>query len=211
MNRLIVPLAIVGMLALVFAIIGDVGFRDHALPDAGAVVDAAPPPPPPPPPPLPMDMGPAVDVGVPDGPPSVERYYEYGVLNQDPSVLKSFLGRNRFEPIESDAGPAFKDDLGTQLTFRVEGGRITGARADFAENSASATLTGLSWVFSSTRDHIPLHWESDTEPGKAYAGSWRDRFGRTIYYRGALHGGTMEMHGPAWIELSMRPFAPAAP
>lgn len=205
MNRLVVPLAILGMAGFIFLIIGDVGFQAPPVPDVGPV-DAAPPPPPPPPKPIYIaDAAVPMDLAVPEDTPSVESLRTFGVFGRDASFLDEFL-KGDFERVEDRGGPTYKNIEGTLLTFRVEGGKVTGARADFDQKALSATLTGLSWIFSGNRDHIPMHWEGETA-GERYDGRYQDRFGRTYFYRGALQSSGFEgLYGPAWVEISQRAF-----
>ncbi|MCA9543887.1 MAG: hypothetical protein KC613_05835 [Myxococcales bacterium] len=206
MNRLIVPLALVAMAGLIYAVVGGDAFRGGPA-QAPTPADAAPPPPAPPPPPpiVAMDAGVPFDMAVPEDTASVETLRQFGVFGRDAQYLDALL-HGQFDRAEDKGGPTYRSSEGTQVTFRVEGGLVTGARADFGERAMSANLTGLSWIFSGQRDHIPLHWEGSTA-GERYDGSYRDRFGRTVYYRGALQiSGDEGLYGPAWIELSARPF-----
>lgn len=205
MNRLVAPLAVLAMAGLIYAIVGSDSFRGRPVPDA-AVPDAAPPPPPPPQPVITMDSGVPSDMAVPEETASVETLRQFGVFGRDAQYLDEMM-KGHLVRVADKGGPTYRSEAdGTLLTFRVEGGRVTGARADFGQRAMSATLTGLSWIFSGQRDHIPLHWEGPT-PGEQYEGSYRDQYGRTVHYRGALQtSGDGGLFGPAWLELSTRPF-----
>ncbi len=209
MDRFLVPAALVGMGLLIYFFLAD-GAQQHPAPpqvrDAMAQAPHRP---------LPTlevdaelpDVGPVVDAAL-----TVDRVNDIGLLGRearwlDP-VMANHLDWRKVPDAEEPTWIGFND---VRLTFHVDHGRVTGAKAVFAKGALSASLTALSSELVGYRDFLPVHMEvmGREEAMIPRQGSYVDGRGRRGYYRGTFDTqGDSSIFGPAEFEVSMTPFPP---
>jgi hypothetical protein len=211
-ERLIVPLALVAMGLLVFVFVGD-SMCGGPPPEAPAQrPDAMAQAPHRPLPrmedrPEPVDAGVVVDAAL-----TVEAVQRIGLLGRDQRWLAESLSTlPDWKPVPDAPRPTWEGFDGVQLSFDVdEKGRVIGAEAVFSERALSASLTALSQQFVGNHDFLKVHMEVMTAEEAAIPrqGSFEDRFGRTVYYRGTFRTEGEGPYGPANFEVSRKPFPP---
>ena len=201
-------------LAVVFLVLGDVGFRAPPPVDAGPVdrgtsggrrVQGRP---------RPdmyvmtMDAEVIADAAWTEESMDETRVRRVGLLGHDAQWIAALMNEpdNTWRAVPDRGGPTFKDErLGTMVTFKLVDNKVTVVRADFSETARSASATALSWIVLGNRMPLPFHLESE-QPGDGVMSQTEKLWdGRTVHWRAALQTTGESPYGPAWFEISYQP------
>lgn len=207
-------IGLVAAVAVVFLVLGDVGFR------APPPVDASPPDqgnsggrrvqgrPRPDMYVVTMDAEVIADAAWTEESMDETRVRRVGLLGHDARWVASLVKEpdNVWTTVPDRGGPTFKDErLGTMVTFKLVNNQVTVVRADFSESAKSAAATALSWMVLGNRMALPFHLESD-QPGDGIITKTEKLWdGRTVHWRAALRTTGEPPYGPAWFEISYQP------
>ncbi len=206
-SRWAIPLSLLGMFALIYAIIGDAACQDPPPPpvakakDAGqkaprrAVV-------------MPSDTDP--DFGLPkdESKLTLADVERLGLLGREARWVEAMMAaRSDWKSAPEDGGPTYTlDAQNIKLTFILDGRRkrVLGAKADFGGVTYSAHLTLLSTFFVGNSDALDthgLHWETMEPDPKPRQGEFEDALGRKWAYRGTMRTTGESPYGPESFEI----------
>jgi hypothetical protein len=206
---------LVAAIALVFAVMGDVGFKAPQPVDAGMTVQSSGgrnlrPAERPDLHIVVMDASPGADAFWTEESFDEERIRRVGLLGHDARWIDDLVKEpdNVWTKVADRGGPTFKDErLGTMVTFKLVDGKVAVVRADFSEGAMSASATALSWMVLGNRMALPFHLEDQVAPDGVLGATETLWDGRVVHWRAGLRTTGEPPYGPAFFEISYAPLA----
>jgi len=206
MGRFAIPAVALAMAGLLFLLLHDVGDGVDPIVLRSAQ-DAAVPPPPPIYQPVELKPVPDAALLVDESQMTREDVLKVGLLGREARWVETIMVPPSWRADNSADGTTWINRNEVRLSWRIREGRVLGAEARFPTGAQSADLTALSGVFVGQNDHFLVEGESFHEVDtRLKTGEFVAENGQRYYYRLRLSDQGQAPFGPAFFEVSLRPF-----